>query len=369
MRRPARSARPLRRSWRASVKRILAYFLLALSFALPPLAYALLLREPAACGSPGDSGCPPQVPPSPVDVVGVSLSGGCVAAAAVASLRRFLAPRRLFLLVSADAADACAAFAALPDVQCLPDAGLLPGVSRASVAAALAERYGAAAGGRHQGRDTAGWYLQQLLKLGAPLALPNLSSPFLLWDMDMVALRPLRLLHPDGAVRRHSGGGRLRSYGPALQRLTGLPLAWAADGSSYVTHQAVVHPATLRAMLAAFAASDAARCADAEPRLAAMPRWAAAVLCALDERRPALGFSEYASYAAWSEAKGGAPARAVRAGAWTRHPLGSRALLRAATALRGCCPSRALLAAAAAGGWEYTGWESRWGGGCGGARE
>ena len=128
MRRPARSARPLRRSWRAFVQRILAYSLLALSFALPPLAYALLLREPAACGSPGDSGCPPQVPPSPVDVVGVSLSGGCVAAAAVASLRRYLAPRRLFLLVSADSADACAAFAELPDVQCLPDAGLLPGV-------------------------------------------------------------------------------------------------------------------------------------------------------------------------------------------------------------------------------------------------
>jgi hypothetical protein len=80
------------------------------------------------------------VPPSQTDVVGVSLAGGCVTDAAVASLRRFLAPRRLFLLVASPAV--CARFVTLPDVICLHDATILSGVTRDVIADVLLQRYG-----------------------------------------------------------------------------------------------------------------------------------------------------------------------------------------------------------------------------------
>ena len=36
----------------------------------------------------------------------------------------------------------------------------------------------------------------QFLKLGAAAALPGLSEHFVIWDLDMVPLKPLRLLWP-----------------------------------------------------------------------------------------------------------------------------------------------------------------------------
>jgi hypothetical protein len=359
--------------------RILAHLPLLLAFLLPPLLWLLVLRTPAPCGAPGDGGdCPPLVPPSSVDVVGLTLAGGCVATASVNSLLRLLAPRRLRILARSPAA--CSELELLSSsVRCQPDVELLPGVTRESVDAVLQQRYGLAPGSRHAGRDTAGWLHQQLLKLGAVELFPDLSRTFLLWDMDMVALQPLRLRNGAGAVRRHSGGKRLRAYASSFSRLTGgLPLAHAADGSSFVAHSMVVEVAPMRAMLASFAASPPAACADDwtgvdEPTLAAaagagnasallarMPRWAAAVLCALNEDAPALGFSEYAAYAAWTaaHAEPGGPGYAVVVprGAWSRHPLGSPLLVLFYRMLlgegRGCCPSRSLLQLAAAGGWE-----------------
>jgi hypothetical protein len=48
----------------------------------------------------------------------------------------------------------------------------------------------------------------QFLKLGAAGALPGLSEYFLIWDMDMVPLRPLPLLTPlpDAADVALTGG-------------------------------------------------------------------------------------------------------------------------------------------------------------------
>ena len=66
------------------------------------------------------------MPPAKLDVVSVAAAPGCVAAAAVASLNRFLNPRRIVLLARTPAA--CAALAALaPNVHCVPEDELIPG--------------------------------------------------------------------------------------------------------------------------------------------------------------------------------------------------------------------------------------------------
>lgn len=67
---------------------------------------------------------------------------------------------------------------------------MLTGVSKASVASRLEARFGAAVGASsHGGRQLAGWYLQQFLKLGAAVSLPSLSMYYVVWDMDMILLR------------------------------------------------------------------------------------------------------------------------------------------------------------------------------------
>jgi len=208
----------------------------------------------------------------------------------------------------------------------------------------------------------------QFLKLGAPFYIPDLSPRFLLWDSDMIALRPLNLTDAGGRVRRHTGGSRSKSYDMAYARLTGSRLRRAKDGSSFITHHMVVDVAALRDMLAVFASSEPAKCADPAgaggPRAAAMPRWAAAVLCSLDTDNLHTGFSEYASYASWvadtQGHKGGVVY--VPQGAWTRHPFNWRTALvftRGWHPSRLCCPTRALLANAARrdGRWEFTGFE------------
>ena len=207
----------------------------------------------------------------------------------------------------------------------------------------------------------------QFLKLGAIFYIPDLAPRFLLWDSDMIALRPLNLTDPAGRVRRHTGGSRAKSYGPAYHRLTGARLRSGPDGSSYVAHHMVVDAPAMRDMLAVFAASQPATCADpgarGGPRAAAMPRWAAAILCAVDPRHVHMGFSEYASYASWvAETRGRhtGDVAVIPSGAWTRHPFNWRLAVimsRGAHPSGLCCPTRALLANAAAKGWEYTGFE------------
>jgi hypothetical protein len=190
----------------------------------------------------------------------------------------------------------------------------------------------------------------------------------LLWDGDMVALAPIATSSADGRAVRHIGGSRVKTYGAAYTSLTGgARLASAPDGSSYVTHAAVVDARHMRAMLASFEASAPGAeghhgAGGAHP---GMPRWARAVLRALpsDAKGLHLGFSEYASYASWVAAHAPGDVAVAPARAWTRHPLGSVWAVAATRLLHphraACCPSRRLLAATAAQGWLYTGFEAR----------
>jgi hypothetical protein len=99
---------------------LLALFVLRLSCALR--------REPPRCGAASDAGCASAAPltPAPLDVLSLAAAPGCVAAAAVTSLNRFVAPRRIVLLAR-DAA-ACVKLSRLADnVQCVPQDEAVPG--------------------------------------------------------------------------------------------------------------------------------------------------------------------------------------------------------------------------------------------------
>ena len=69
------------------------------------------------------------------------------------------------------------------------------------------------------GRSHGGWYLQQLVKLGASRYLPGLSDTFMVWDPDMIPLWPVTVFGERSAtnggkrkVFRQVGGYVIRSY-------------------------------------------------------------------------------------------------------------------------------------------------------------
>ena len=73
------------------------------------------------------------------------------------------------------------------------------------------------------GRLHGGWYLQQLVKLGASRYLPGLSDTFMVWDPDMIPLWPVTVFGERSAtnggkrkVFRQVGGYVIRSYEVSL---------------------------------------------------------------------------------------------------------------------------------------------------------
>ena len=338
----------------------------------------LLLRpQPPPCASPADAGCPPEASNPSLDVVCVAAKPSCINAAAIVALNRFVAPRRI-AVVTATAAG-CAAFSAMaPNVLCLLDSDVVLGVNRSSVAAFLKQRYGLAEDGLHMGRSAAGWYLQQLVKLGIAARIPDLSATFLWWDPDMIATDVMRLRHEaSGLDLLNIGGKRIKTYDAAYEQLTGRPLRRAADGSSFVTHAMPVRREALAEMLAAFEGSgeghggqqsggaqlgrqELKRVAGAELGRDGGPAWPWRVLAALNPTQPQLAFSEYASYASWALQRSPPVAAAARRCTWRRHPPGGpiRLLYERMRHTSGrCCPSRQLLASLRARGWQYVGFE------------
>ena len=47
--------------------------------------------------------------------------------------------------------------------------------------------------GAKTGTNRVGWYLQQYLKLGVAVHIPDLSDYYLVWDADNIAVRPIEL--------------------------------------------------------------------------------------------------------------------------------------------------------------------------------
>ena len=251
----------------------------------------------------GERGCANERAHPDLDVVSVAVKPSCVNAVAVAALNQYVGPRRI--VVVAPDERRCETYRGMAaNVECHAEDAFIRGLTKEAVSMYLEDVYGDSLGrdgarARFVGRELGGWYLQQLIKLGAAtstaIAHPPLSRKFLLWDLDMIPLRPLTLFK-GGIPVRQIGGNVIKSYEAAYERLTGGRMKYAKDGTSYVTHQMVVDASIMEEMLDAFA-----RKADRTGELPsdALPRWATAVLQSLNRKDLTLGFSEYATYASY----------------------------------------------------------------------
>lgn len=304
-----------------------------------------------------------------LDVVTVAVKPSCVNAVAVAALNQYVGPRRI-IVVTKDA-ERCASYESMAsNVRCFEEDAFVRGVTKKLVGETLERLYGDELGadgaqGRFVGRELGGWYLQQLLKLGAStsdLINPVLSRRFLLWDLDMIPLRPLDLFHRDDAgttqAVREIGGNVIKSYEPSYLDLTGEDMTYAADGTSYVTHQMVVDADVMKEMLDVFA-----RKLDSAPTTfsmtSSMPRWATAILSSLDRTDLKLGFSEYASYASYAAKHHPERVYTQPKKTWARASGGKLgiSLHRLLTHDGLCCPGPSVLALMKSRGFDYVGHE------------
>ncbi|KAG2435220.1 hypothetical protein HXX76_007302 [Chlamydomonas incerta] len=137
-----------------------------------------------------------------------------------------------------------------PNVECHIQDELLDGLTVDAVGAFIEQHLGIDQHKHFKGRELSGWYMQQFLKLGSALALPQLSQHYVVWDLDMILLRPVQLLFPPGPsdpagsptrTLVNIGGSVSPGYMAAFRRLMRRPLEFAPDGTSFVTHWMVVY--------------------------------------------------------------------------------------------------------------------------------
>ena len=131
---------------------------------------------------------------STFDVVTLAVRASCVSPFAIHALNEYL-PVRDIHVVTSSLRD-CELFQSMAtNVVCHIESQFLPTVAHDSVETFLVGQFGDEIS-RRVAKARAGWYLQQLLKLGAAQAIPHLSDHFLLWDLDMIPLRPMTFLLP-----------------------------------------------------------------------------------------------------------------------------------------------------------------------------
>ena len=150
----------------------------------------------------GASG-PQKVDYSDVDVVIVMVAPVCTTRQIVQRLNYHYNFRRIYFIVKS--VEYCPFLKSLDDsIICLDENAVLPGVSYAQLAAA---GEGLRKVGLKEGTNSVGWYLQQYLKLGVAVHIPDLSDYYLVWDADNIATRPIHLFSPAEDEANHDGGG------------------------------------------------------------------------------------------------------------------------------------------------------------------
>ena len=180
-----------------------------------------------------------------VDVVSVAVKPTCVTRVAVAALNQFVGPRRIHFVTADEArCEVTSSAAWRPTSSATPKTASCPASPNAPSRAELRRLHGLDADARYVGRETSGWYLQQLVKLGAARARPeplrNLPRVGPGHDRPLAHQALRRETWRHGRTPRFAPRGRVRH---TLLR-TLVPSAHgrrdhrrAPDGSSYVTHQ------------------------------------------------------------------------------------------------------------------------------------
>ena len=269
---------------------------------------------------------PQQVDYHDMDVVIVMVAPVCTTRQIVQRLNYHYNFRRIYFIVKSK--EYCPFLKSLDDsIICLDENTVIPGVTYSSLAAAGA---GLKQAGMKQGTNRVGWYLQQYLKLGVAVHIPDLSDYYLVWDADNIPTRPISFFAEatgaPGAFKKSSGGRRIvrfcgnpvsykstgyarfykRTTGEMLMKPTGYPKDPKGDSFNYVCGYMVMYRPHVQEMLEHFTQYVTRN----EPELFTLGRKAADITFPWDIHAVAnpaalegYWFSEYDSYGSWVQSR------------------------------------------------------------------
>ena len=272
---------------------------------------------------------PAPVPPPIFDVVAVSSkpSFDCVSVASLQSIQKYLAPREILVIRPQLWPETnCGDGPWGDNLRCLSEDYIIPGVTKRG----LEEFYRARGVVNHsRGRSTAGWMLQQFLKLGVS-ARRGLSTWYLVVDSDMIFIRKHPVFTERGRAILYPGGfGRI--YAQNVRRLIDIDMTTSWLGNTYVSHSMIMNKRHVRAMLNAIAGQHKSN--------NTIPAWVDSILQAtIESPDPTLAFSEYSSFSTY--ALNLYPRQYTTAWAWAPFFARSPLVPVSWTWLRGgCCPT------------------------------
>lgn len=281
-----------------------------------------------------------QEPPpwAAIDVVVVSKFLGCHAKLAVAALQRHLKPGKIWLIVSDGECEKMRfdEFSKISErgngkISCISESSAVPGLSLKAISQGFKTlEEGGYCAPADEKDATAGWFLQQFLKIGFATANPELVSDyFLVWDADMVITGSYKYYDDDGKVLFPAGGwdGDEWTYRPASEILL--------DGTQFVkgmvNHHMMMQKPYVLELLHKFEQAKLPQWSKANET--SLPRWVQNAMIAACDSNPnhhrRLGFSEYATYATFVLNYHSAHVRAVDRGIQPYSRFGGHMILKA----------------------------------------
>jgi hypothetical protein len=285
-----------------------------------------------------------------LDVVSLAFSYTCVSERSVAALNQHLGVRHIHIVTTSS--QKCNAFARLAEnVKCHMQDALLSGVSLDTVTAHMTQHF-QDRGSQRTARDRAGWYLQQVLKLGAAQAIPDLTVHFIVWDLDMIPLYDFPVLFQPAApaanlrTRVDVATIQIREYAASYRKLFGRGPLYPGKDMSYVAHWMVVYKPYMSEMLAHISGTE---------DTASWP-WKVLESVQPGHRNVYYGLSEYTMYVSWVLQNRPGACEVMDRKLWMRVAPRQHEWLLARNFTQ-CCPDDAIVEAARAMGWAYLGWE------------
>jgi len=154
---------------------------------------------------------------SNIDVVVVMVAPVCVTQQTIKLLRYNFNFRHLYYIVKH--VEFCPYLLSIDDsVRCVDENTVLPGVSYKALQDVSGDIK------KNQGiHNRVGWYLQQYLKLGVALHLPDLSDHYLIWDADNIPIKPFDMFGNNGEVKfcANPSSAKAKGYGKFYKMITG----------------------------------------------------------------------------------------------------------------------------------------------------
>lgn len=246
------------------------------------------------------------LPASQMDVVSPMKEVTCITNLVIDGITRYFGPRRILVVTKTSECPKLASVTknAKVNVTCVNQDRVLPNITLATLHEKLAAMGKISGGSRgFGGHSVAGWYFQQFIKLGiaATSNLPGgpLSKTYLVWDSDMIPVKPFNAFSSDGRIQMMKSDGNpchidgykgVCHYAATHKKLLNENCVASAEGLGFISHHMVAYRPFVRELLEALT-STANR---SDP-------WQFLILESACEtnRICNCGFSEYHSMSAW----------------------------------------------------------------------